>query len=356
MLAIEQLGASLLGNIETARVEDGVKALGTANNRVLDWLKMLMGLHRDGLTSVMRNSTACVASFLLSAACKTVFTDTESAHILFNMMNNRGILRAVPLTKQQVEEAIVSFSGHAQIIVPTDLFEYISASVVQSHYEFRKDNTGPHRQLFQPSTPETIAKILFHTFEALQDEDVSKVSLEGMTTGIWLASVFVWLMPRQTELLNDEVRILGNAGARVSICFTLQRTWTIKKWKHEQDIFSVVAIGDSLDAVIKHGQDLSLNHTPLQSAHRILSIQHHLNPDLEQEMGQLTGALVDVVFEHGHVRYSIVSGSSVIPLREIFQKQFIGRYHNIMELYGFRVDETFHSVQQKFYQAIFQMI
>ena len=365
VLALEQLGASILGHISQDRIEEGIAALTKVEYWPLKRLKLSIGLHGGGVAEVMRNSVPCIAGFLLAVACKTVFTDGQTAQLLYHMMEDRKILKTVPVTKGQIEQVIGIISGYGHKITPSTVFQDISKSVLENHV---RPGTGVQPAFFQTAAPGTIARILSGVFEALQNDEIERVSLDGALGGVWLASVFLWLLPTKTEVISEGVRIKGCAGSRVSVRLTNNAVWTIQEWRSEDHI-SVVVVED-------HAQEpdpfrnVYFNHTPIGSARDFISVQYGCTNEDIREVGHLAAAIVDVAFEYGQVRseqgYALDAHCNpsdrngltpaMVPLREISQEQFLGNYHSIMRLFGFHVDDSFREAQATLYTALSRMV
>lgn len=110
IIALEGLGASLF--IDQERISQGIDALRGGESRKLSRLLITVGLNNGGTARLIRDSVACVASFMLAVACKTCFTDQEAGSVLHDMMALRGVLRSVPVSRTQIERAVGAISGY----------------------------------------------------------------------------------------------------------------------------------------------------------------------------------------------------------------------------------------------------
>lgn len=84
IIAMEGLGAGLL--IDQDRISEGIDALKGGESRRLSQLMIIVGLSNGGTARLMRESVACIASFVLATTYKTCFTDQEIGSMLFDMM------------------------------------------------------------------------------------------------------------------------------------------------------------------------------------------------------------------------------------------------------------------------------
>ena len=210
ILAMEALGAGLL--VHQDRIGDGIDALNGGESRKLTKLNIMVGLHRGGVAREIRKSVSCVAAFMLAVACKTCFQDREVGGILYEMMDLRGILRIVPVSRWQIEQFVSSVSGYGYRIMPSDIFDRV-VHKVRENLGHSADMAG----LFCNSDISELATILSNVFEALQDVNVKVITLEGHQTGIWLCSVFIWLFSNEVEVLLHDRRIHGASGSRVKV-------------------------------------------------------------------------------------------------------------------------------------------
>ncbi len=332
IVAMEGLGAGLL--VHQDRIGEGVDALKGGENRKWSKLKLTVGLNNGGTARVMRSSVSCVASFLLAVACKTCFTDQETGGILYEMMDFRGVLRTVPIYRGQIEQAVGAISGYGYKIVPTGLFDHY-ASEVRTHLAHSSEIPG----LFNHSTPRELAEILSCIFEALQDMNVKKITLEGHQTGIWLISVFIWLLPDDTEILLRRHRLFGASSCRLKVTLNQRDDggWHIQKWYSENRISELIVGGSDKVPTTQH-RSLPLSHVPILSASKSLAAAYHLTDDAIEATGQIAAALVDAAFEHGDFHVGNAVGYHQVPFRDICQANFVSGYHTIIKIFGFKLD------------------
>ncbi|KAL8784411.1 MAG: hypothetical protein Q9195_009056 [Heterodermia aff. obscurata] len=335
IVALEGLGAGLL--VHKDRIDEAVDALKGNENRRLSKLMLSIGLNHGGVARIMRKSVPCVASFLLAVACKTCFTDRETGSMLYEMMDLRGVLRTVPVSRGQIEQAVGAFSGYGYKIVPSNLFNVV-ASKIRNHLTHSSDLSG----LFCSSKTRELAEILSNVFEALQDMKVKKITLEGHQTGVWLVSVLMWLLPDEVEILLHGSRIIGTPESRVKM--TLRKIddggWHIKRWYQEQAIFELIVGGVDKVPTSQH-RALPLTHLPARSARMSLAAAYGMSDDAIEATGQVAAALVDIVFEHGFLHVDKGHGNFQVAFRNICQDHFISGYHTITKIFGWNLDAEF---------------
>lgn len=109
IVAMEGLGVGLL--VHQDRISEGTDALRGGESRRLSRLMITVGRNDGGAARLMRDTVACVACFVSAIACKTCFTDQETGSMLYDIMELRGVLRSVPVSRKQIEQAVGMISG-----------------------------------------------------------------------------------------------------------------------------------------------------------------------------------------------------------------------------------------------------
>lgn len=329
---MEALGAGLL--VHQDRIGDGIDALNGSESRKLSKLKLMVGLNKGGVAREMRKSVSCVAAFVLAVACKTCFTDQQAGSLLYEMMAHRGLLRMVPVSRGQIGQFIESVSGYGYKIIPTDIFNQVVGSI-REKLTHANDMSG----LFCSSNIVELAQILSNIFEALQDVNIKKITLEGHQTGVWLCSVFFWLFPTDVEILLHGHVIHGVPSSRVKVTLNKRDggSWYIQKWYHEKRVMDLIVGGIDKVPTTQH-RALPLSHQPIGSAKTSLAVAYQLGHDAIEATGQIAATLVNMAFEHGCLRTQEVHGLSEVPFKDICQDQFITGYHTITMTFGWQLD------------------
>jgi len=113
--------------------------------------------------------------------------------------------------------------------------------------------------LFDTSPFGKLAKILHKVFEELQNIDNRRITMEGCRTGIWLATVLMWLRPKEIDLSMNGFRIfpeVGNTEVRLSINLLRHvdgdiSQWRIHPWHPEKDLENMV---EQMDDMMQYAQ------------------------------------------------------------------------------------------------------
>jgi hypothetical protein len=261
-------------------------------------------------------------------ACKVCFTDEEAGCIIHQMMWSTGGIHNFPIYASQVGQFISAISGYGHAILPFQHFNKI-VSTIQSSLR----SPDEMLVLYERSPVGELGDILARVFDALRNDEITQVTLEGARTGLWLLTAFSWLLPEETQCVISNKRILGNPGAKLVIRLVDRAGWNVGEWHLEQKVDSVII---PTEGTIPSLRFLHMSHTPLESAKAAISAQYHLSPKAVEATGQLAAALVDVVFKRG----ILVSdkGSSSARLNAVCSESFIKAHNTIMRQYGWNYD------------------
>lgn len=213
---LEAFGSLLLVDLD--RIAQGRGALEKTQNKVVSFLRLAIGLSNRGLTKHVRENAHLTASFLFAVACSPALTVEEIGKLIYEMMALHGILRSYrihPTTVSQFVETVIGYGDIMEDRSPFELYSNLGSLITQ-----RLGNTDEFPGLFDKSPADKLAKILHKVFEDLQNVDNRRITMEGWRTGIWLATVLIWLRPNETDLSLDGYRIfpqVGNSEVRLSI-------------------------------------------------------------------------------------------------------------------------------------------
>jgi hypothetical protein len=330
-LAMEALGQRLLVSKEI--IETGQELFKPSKEKrkarvMIDNMKLAIGLTSSGWPEAMRGSISLVKSFLLAMACKVNFTDEEAGCILHQMMWSTGVSHTFPLYASQVGQFISAVSGYGHDILPFQHFNKIVSTIKSS-----LRSPDEMLMLYERSPTDKLGDILARVFEALRNDEITQVTLEGARTGLWLLTAFSWLLPEETECVISNRRILGNPGARLVIRLVDRDGWDVGEWRHEHKVDSLIIPTEGIAPSLRFWH---MSHTPLASAKAAIAAQYGLSSEAAEATGQLAGALVDVAFKRG----ILVSDkcSSSVRLNAVCSENFIKAHNTIMRRYGWDYD------------------
>jgi len=295
---------------------------------MIDTMKLIIGLTSSGWPEAMRGSISLVKSFLLAMACKVCFTDEEAGRILHQMMWSAGVVRTFPIYASQVGQFISAISGYGHSILPFQHFSKI-VSTIQSSLR------SPDEMLilYERSPTDILGDILTRVFDALRNDEITQITLEGAQTGLWLLTAFSWLLPEETGCVIYNRQILGIPGARLIIRLVDRAGWDVGEWRLEQKVESVIIPTGGMAPSLRF---LHMSHTPLASAKAAISAQYRLSSKATEATGQLAAALVDVAFKRGN--FISDKRSSSAKLNAVCSESFIKIHSTIMRRYGWDYD------------------
>jgi hypothetical protein len=330
-LAMEALGQRLL--VSKQIIETGQELFKPSKEKriakvIIDTMKLAIGLTSSGWPEAMRGSISLVKSFLLAMACKVNFTDEQAGSILHHMMWSTGVSQKRPIYASQVGQFITAISGYGHDILPFQHYRQIESTI-----ESCLRSPDEMRMLRESSPTDKLGDILARVFEALRNDEITQVTLEGARTGLWLLATFSWLLPEETECVIFNRRILGNPGARLVIRLVERDGWDVGEWRHERKVESVIIPTEGIAPSLRFWH---MSHTPLASAKAEISAQYGLNSEAAKATGQLAAALVDLAFKRG----ILVSDkcSSSVRLNAVCSESFIKAHNTIMRRYGWDYD------------------
>ena len=345
VMALEGLGAGIL--VSSTRISDGYEALKQNNARAFKLLNVSIGLNGSGIASQMRKSTPLIAGFLFISACKPCYTDAEIGNILFAMMAANGLVHKVPISALQMGELVGSISGYCDHIQPHDVYARISEQTVQS-FRSLQDNAPLYRQLDHNSIAEIFSKI----FNALRDTDISKVTLTGYQSGVWIVNVFLWLLPvDDVHVTLDGRTIIGDVKNRLSVILGSETCpeWKIQEWTAEKDVVSVIKSSDRTSNEI-YNRLMTLQ--PLHTTRIFLAHQWGLSEKQLEAVALLAGALITIAVEDGLIgsdqREIQLSDNSVVSLSDLCQPKFLATYSELLAKFGWCIDDPFRKLQADF--------
>jgi hypothetical protein len=336
---LEVFGSWLL--VDRDRIAKGGDALRKTESKVVSFLKLVIGLSGRGLTKALRHNIHLTASFLFAVACSPCFTVEETGKLIHEMMTLKGVLRSYPIHSTPLSQFVRTVIGYGDILEgesPSELYSNLGRVVTE-----RLSSPDALPGLFDTSPVEKLAKILHKVIEELQNMDNRRITMEGCRTGIWLATVFLWLRPKETDVSMNGFRIFPEVGiieARLSINLVRHgggdiTQWRIHPWHPEKNLENMV---ERMDDMMQFAQPHQ--HYPLSAARNQMANSGISSPLLEAT-GYLAAALVDVACEQGHL--CNMDRSSSLPLQTICSDYFLNSYHTIFKRFGW---EGLSSVRQ----------
>ncbi|MCJ1331864.1 hypothetical protein MMC10_008556 [Thelotrema lepadinum] len=362
--ALEQLGTNMLVNKEL--IAQGYDALGQGGFSFLKVVQLTVGLTGDGVAREFRKSRGCIACFVFITGCKICYSTSEIANIIFEALDITGVLNRIPTSPYQLTRIVDMLSGYSDIFCPVDVFQELGERML-IHVPHK--NMTSKMWMEELMTPSDIAKIIMEVFRAVQDDEVSRITLEGSRNSIWLATFLSWILPigvnvssippkPYTDPRNPTKLILGDPAARLQFYITndIQSDWKIQEWKAEQTLSTVIKPEGSYLRDPKRNHHGSPKVLPLQSTR--LSLICAWSEEISYNIGNLIGSLLEISVERGQLFFlgGPKDHKSSINFSSICQLHFLSEYRGILKHYGWEVDDRFLADQKEMTTLIWDAI
>ncbi|KAH8808629.1 hypothetical protein F5884DRAFT_834177 [Xylogone sp. PMI_703] len=347
---LERLGNWLMVDPSRLRQgEQGLENIPSPRLFSLASLSLLIGLDTDtnvSLVKIISCNNSLIASFLLLGGCATCFDTGEASLLMHELMRLNGTLKDYQIPTGPVRQFAEAINGYVKYMKQesaTDVYTALVASISQLP-DFQRT---PLNDLDKKADIVQLARLVYEVIEKLQDSEVQLIVLKGIRQGVWLASLFVWLRPKEVEVLASSVRIYprfdrrnsdGSHSIRLSIRLAedrgnnhLDSSWNMESWTTTEDTvpikFNVKDSGDS---------DFEAHHSlPLGT------VRYHLSTRISEPaieaIGHLTAALVKIGTEFGQLYNRDESAAQ--PLKDLCSLEFLSIYGGIVTYFGWSFDD-----------------
>jgi hypothetical protein len=337
VLAAEQLGFGLLASPE--RIDEAVVALGGNESTRIEKLRAFVGFISGDLQRLMRQSTSLLQFFLTITACKPCYEDTELGDLAFEMMVQASILTRFPVASSQLAQLVRTFSGQAESIVPVTVMQEIAVAVAEH-------NPGP--DLYTRIETKTLAEILVRTFETLRDSEAHEVVLTGHNHGVWLATLFSWLIPDKVQVTVDKKIIRGFPGAKLTIEVDPggDGPWQMEVWRNGDDVVSYVFEYDKDDLEQLHRLPIGLAKPHFDQYYCSAFEDNLTRQKAIKAIGDIAGALICFLTEKGKLHLprgccpSSARKCSTAVIKDVIGQEAISQYSRAVTQYGWADTDT----------------
>ena len=184
-------------------------------------------------------------------------------------------------------------------------------------------------------------------FTYYRDQDVDFSSIAGSSSGIWIATIFLWLLPEQTKLQVGRKHLRGAENAK--LCIELSETanydnnaWIIKPWKAEQQLIPFVFECDTRGA-----ENEDLRFWPIKLARnwvyqsRLARIEDANDRKIALSLvGGLAGAITCLLTERGRLHNAKncsqvgICGCSEVSILNVMPDSWVSSYSQVLREYG----------------------
>ncbi len=97
-----------------------------------------IGLRAGELHRIFRESTPLLQFFLLFAACKTCYADSEVGDIAFGMVAKGGVLKRYLVASEQLTQVLQVLSSHTELMAPVTVMYEIAVAVDDHRPEYHR--------------------------------------------------------------------------------------------------------------------------------------------------------------------------------------------------------------------------
>lgn len=326
---------------DKTRVAHAGKALAT-NDTPLRIANALLGLSSQSVARAFRESDSLKATFAFIAGC-SMMSCSNVGSLIHEILSRRS---NTPISSTQISSVVERVRGYRDFIpgpTPYDIFNQIGRGYTNEVISQGLCSDA----IYLDTDIEDLAVLILNVFDALQNDENDMVHMRGNRMAIWLASLFVWLKPKEVEVYAGEVRIYpalseGGTGhvARLSIVITQvtehdpDNEWKVQEWRRVPgyDLPEVLA-----PIPIKTTQSNSLGHRnlhriPIKDARDQILVCISSNSHFLGYIGNLATALICMAVENGTLRDHY--GDNKILLRSICSKGFRQSHENAMLVFG----------------------
>ncbi|CZR70042.1 uncharacterized protein PAC_19943 [Phialocephala subalpina] len=272
VLAVEQLGFGLLASPE--RIDDAIVALRGNDSVRVESAQAWIGLRAGELHRIFRESTPLLQFFLLFAACKTCYADSEIGDIAFGMVVKAGVLKEFMAPITVMHEIAVAVDGHR-----------------------------PEVHLYGHIEPGEVADIFVQVFRNLVDDTALEVMLTGTYHGVWLATVFSWLLPKEVCVAVDNETIRGSPGAKLTINIIAREytPWRLDVWRSDGNKSPRGYVFETDRGLeMRYPKRFPISQAKSHFGQLYISLMDEgIRPKAIAAIGDIAGALTCLLAEHG---------------------------------------------------------
>ena len=189
----------------------------------------------------------------------------------------------------------------------------------------------------------------------MKNTEVSKIVLKGSYSGIHIATILTWLLPKEAALVKDRHLIVGSHNARLTIALSAdseELQWSYCEFNAEKSITALIQISP----VTGPGYgSTSPTRFPRSAMRNRAQMLYGLSSKEIVTVGQVANAFLGHIVEEGKLVYSpdptyeAVGTVDIDPINilDISTDWFLAHYRNIMCLFGWTEMELQKSVEHQ---------
>ena len=314
------------------RINESVDALGGQTSVNVENVKASIGIYSGGLCRIIRQATPLIQFFALCASFKTVFLDDECGNLIFEMIDQSGVLEKCPCSAEQLTRLVSQVAGQADSIAPVNKMHEVALAV---------DDWQPKGDTFLRMELNALAELLLKLFENMRDETVDSIVIAGHLGSIWLGSSLLWLFGDESWLLIDDQVIQGDPKAKLCIEIEPREKipWNMQALKLSENPIKYVfeRAHDEVD---------TLHQIPLKSLKSFMNHYYwetiedsELRKKAMKVCGEVAQTLIDAIAECGRIYLGCkgctdIEHCNTAPLRNIAQSSWLTEVQQAIVMYG----------------------
>ena len=110
------------------------------------------------------------------------------------------------------------------------------------------NDTQATRDAFMPLFQDTAAELLCNAFLGLRTEDVQRIDMAGLYSGVWISTLLCWLNPGNIDIFNETQELIMGRGSGKIVIHLISPdrragnadAWEIQQWNAAKDIKALI--------------------------------------------------------------------------------------------------------------------
>ena len=245
VLAAEALGSTLI--VDPTLIGKAVDALGGGKSYRIENVKLQLGISSGGLASEVRKSTPLIRCFLLMSGLRLHLEAREIGELLYELLAQNGLLAITPVSPAQLTALTEALESNVAILLAQENVPVTYFTPLSEHLSSFSD-TESAKNAFKPLYQDSAAELLCNAFLALRTEDVQRVDMSGLYSGVWISTLLCWLNPGNVDVFAEtQELILGRGSGKIAVhlthpdhCEGNADAWEIQQWSVAKDVTALI--------------------------------------------------------------------------------------------------------------------
>lgn len=245
VLAAEALGSTLI--VDPTLIGKAINALDGGKSYRIESIKLQLGISSGGLASEVRKSTPLIRCFLLMSGLRLHLDAREIGELLYELLAQNGLLAITPVSSAQLTALTEALECNIAILLAKESVPVRYFTPLIEHLSSFKDS-GIARHAFKPLYQDTAAKLLCNAFLGLRTEDIQRIDLSGLCSGVWISTLLCWLNPGSVDIFTETQELIGGRGSgKISIHLVRPDDWAenadaweVQQWSFAKDVKALI--------------------------------------------------------------------------------------------------------------------